>query len=290
MGLFVNGVLTKLKFIIINFRIKKENLKKIGILLIHGLWEHQGRHDINASWFKNLNIDPFLMDLPGHGNNTEVFGHIEKWDEIENSVEQAYKKLNQYDIKLVFGISFGGQVGLHCILKGIIDPDFLILSAPSLGDNYPQFIKTLSKSLSKFTPRLRVPSSANKRNLSTKEVSSIINSNDHTFINLQYGNINDHLSELNEISEKPLYQVPGVDLTYNIDSLASIIKNCDLIITIDNSTAHLAAVLGKPVWILIPFNNDFRWMENSENTIWYKNALLVRQNKKNDWSESYKNI
>ena len=50
------------------------------------------------------------MDLPGHGNNTEVFGHIEKWDEIENSVEQAYKKLNQYDIKLVFGISFGGQV------------------------------------------------------------------------------------------------------------------------------------------------------------------------------------
>ena len=114
-------------------------------------------------------IATVLMDLPGHGNNTEVFGHIEKWDEIENSVEQAYKKLNQYDIKLVFGISFGGQVGLHCILKGIIDPDFLILSAPSLGDNYPQFIKTLSKSLSKFTPRLRVPSSANKRNLSTDE-------------------------------------------------------------------------------------------------------------------------
>ena len=28
------------------------------------------------------------MDLPGHGNNTEVFGHIEKWDEIENSVEK----------------------------------------------------------------------------------------------------------------------------------------------------------------------------------------------------------
>ena len=48
----------------------------------------------------------------------------------------------------------------------------------------------------------------NKRNLSTKEISSIINSNDHTFINLQYGNINDQLSELNEISKKPLYQVP----------------------------------------------------------------------------------
>ena len=130
----------------------------------------------------------------------------------------------------------------------------------------------------------------NKRNLSTKEISSIINSNDHTFINLQYGNINDQLSELNEISKKPLYQVPGIDLTYNIDSLASIIKNCDLIITIDNSTAHLAAVLGKPVWILIPFNNDFRWMENSEDTIWYKNALLLRQDKKNEWTQAIHNI
>ena len=130
----------------------------------------------------------------------------------------------------------------------------------------------------------------NKRNLSTKEISSIINSNDHTFINLQYGNINDQLSELNEISKKPLYQVPGIDLTYNIDSLASIIKNCDLIITIDNSTAHLAAVLGKPVWILIPFNNDFRWMENLEDTIWYKNALLLRQDKKNEWTQAIQNI
>ena len=45
----------------------------------------------------------------------------------------------------------------------------VIVLGPSLGDNYPQFIKTLSKSLSKFTPRLRVPSSANKRNLSTDE-------------------------------------------------------------------------------------------------------------------------
>ena len=123
-----------------------------------------------------------------------------------------------------------------------------------------------------------------------EEISSIINSNDHTFINLQYGNINDKLSELNEISKKPLYQVPGIDLTYNVDSLASVIKNCDLIITIDNSTAHLAAVLGKPVWILIPFNNDFRWMENSEETIWYKNALLLRQNQKNDWSQAIYNI
>ena len=95
---------------------------------------------------------------------------------------------------------------------------------------------------------------------------------------------------MSRISNKSLHEIPGIDLTYNIDSLASIIKNCDLIITIDNSTAHLAAALGKPVWILLPSNNDFRWMENKEESIWYKNVLLLRQNKNNNWSEVRQNI
>jgi len=102
--------------------------------------------------------------------------------------------------------------------------------------------------------------------------------------------IKNNLDEIKNLSAKPLHQIPGIDLTHNIDSLASIINNCDLIITIDNSTAHLAASLGKPVWILLPYFNDFRWMENSEDTIWYKNALLLRQSKKNDWSQIINNI
>ena len=84
--------------------------------------------------------------------------------------------------------------------------------------------------------------------------------------------------------------MPGVDLTNNLESLSSIISNCDLIITIDNSTAHLASALGKPVWILLPYANDFRWMENSEDTIWYKNTLLLRQTEKEDWSQVIYNI
>ena len=129
-----------------------------------------------------------------------------------------------------------------------------------------------------------------KRSLSSEELSSIVNSNNHTFINLQYGDIRKSLEQFSKISNKSLHEIPGIDLTYNIDSLASIIKNCDLIITIDNSTAHLAAALGKPVWILLPSNNDFRWMENKEESIWYKNVLLLRQNKNNNWSEVIQNI
>ena len=129
-----------------------------------------------------------------------------------------------------------------------------------------------------------------KRSLSPEELSSIVNSSNHTFINLQYGDTRKSLEQFSKISNKSLHEIPGIDLTYNIDSLASIIKNCDLIITIDNSTAHLAAALGKPVWILLPSNNDFRWMENKEESIWYKNVLLLRQNKTDNWSEVIQNI
>ena len=129
-----------------------------------------------------------------------------------------------------------------------------------------------------------------RRSLSSQQVSSIMNYNNHTFINLQYGNINSSLQEINELSEKSIYQVPGVDLTNNIESLSSIISNCDLIITIDNSTAHLASALGKPVWILLPYYNDFRWMEDTEESIWYKNSLLLRQTIKEDWSQVISNI
>ena len=106
-------------------------MKKVGILLIHGLWEHKGRHDVNASWFKNLNIEPFLVDLPGHGKNADVFGHIEQWEEVENSIVEAYKVIESYEVKIVFGISFGGQVALHCILKNIIAVSYTHLTLPT---------------------------------------------------------------------------------------------------------------------------------------------------------------
>ena len=78
--------------------------------------------------------------------------------------------------------------------------------------------------------------------------------------------------------------MPFVDLTNDISSVADIIRNCDLIISVDNTTAHLAAALGKPVWLLLPYNADFRWMEDITTSLWYKNVTLIRQQKENDWS------
>ena len=124
---------------------------------------------------------------------------------------------------------------------------------------------------------------AEVRNFSPRQVARITETGPNNFINLQYGDVQKQIDEINSQTQNPLYTIPEVDLTLNIEAVASIIENCDLIISIDNSTAHLAASLGKPVWMPIPFWAEMRWMENTENTPWYKNLLLLRQKSENDW-------
>jgi hypothetical protein len=66
--------------------------------------------------------------------------------------------------------------------------------------------------------------------------------------------------------------------------LAAVISLLDLVITVDGATAHLAGALGKPVWILLPFQADFRWMRERSDSPWYPTARLFRQSSADDWS------
>jgi len=57
----------------------------------------------------------------------------------------------------------------------------------------------------------------------------------------------------------------------------------DIVITIDNSTAHLAAALGVPTWLLVPFAPDWRWLLNGDRSPWYPTVRLFRQPSPGDW-------
>ncbi len=64
---------------------------------------------------------------------------------------------------------------------------------------------------------------------------------------------------------------------------AAAVENLDLIISVDTATAHLAGAMGKPVWILLPYGADWRWLADRENSPWYPTARLFRQRRKGDW-------
>jgi hypothetical protein len=75
----------------------------------------------------------------------------------------------------------------------------------------------------------------------------------------------------------------GDDLSDFRDT-AALLDLIDLIITVDTSVAHLAGAMGKPVWILLPYNSDWRWLLHRTDTPWYPSVRLFRQQQIGDWA------
>lgn len=65
---------------------------------------------------------------------------------------------------------------------------------------------------------------------------------------------------------------------------ASVIRQLDLVISVDTAVAHLAGALGHPVWTLLPYAADWRWSVEGETTHWYPSMTLIRQTKPRDWN------
>jgi tetratricopeptide (TPR) repeat protein len=70
----------------------------------------------------------------------------------------------------------------------------------------------------------------------------------------------------------------------NFSDTAALISNLDLTISVDTSAAHLAGALAKPVWVLLAFAPEWRWLLDREDTPWYPTARLFRQDDTRDWA------
>ena len=93
--------------------------------------------------------------------------------------------------------------------------------------------------------------------------------------------------DLKEGDAERLPDYPLVNLVPRIQDFADaarFIGQMDLVITCDTATAHLAGGMGKPVWILLPFAPDWRWLTDRSDSPWYPTARLFRQPKTDDWA------
>jgi tetratricopeptide (TPR) repeat protein len=71
---------------------------------------------------------------------------------------------------------------------------------------------------------------------------------------------------------------------------AALIANLDLVITIDSAVAHLAGALGRPTWVLLPYERDWRWLRDREDSPWYPTVHLFQQTQRGNWDELFTRV
>ena len=129
------------------------------------------------------------------------------------------------------------------------------------------------------------------------------------------GHLNDHNRSIDPELFRPLIETPGVeafslmvgrdgeaarvfgdglsDLAPHLGDFAdtaAAIAHLDLVISVDTAPAHLAGALGAPVWTLLPFNSDWRWMLDRDDSPWYPSMRLFRQETPGDWEGVFQEV
>jgi Tfp pilus assembly protein PilF len=120
------------------------------------------------------------------------------------------------------------------------------------------------------------------RSIDLSSFASLFARPDIRWVSLQYG-AHDALENEAAAAGAPILIDRSVNQFSNIDAFAAQIAAMDLVVTIDNSTAHLAGALGVPAWVLLPFVSDWRWLQEREDSPWYPTLRLFRQPKCGDW-------
>jgi Flp pilus assembly protein TadD len=73
------------------------------------------------------------------------------------------------------------------------------------------------------------------------------------------------------------------DALHDFTDTAALMANLDLVIAVDTSVAHLAGALGRPLWVLLPYTPDWRWLVDRTDSPWYPTARLFRQDAGREW-------
>jgi len=116
-------------------------------------------------------------------------------------------------------------------------------------------------------------------------VKEFIKDEGFNFVSLQY----DIRKEEEVILEK--YLSKTIHLINDFNDTANIIKELDLVISVDTSVVHLCGALNKKCWVLLPdINSDWRWLEEGSNSPWYPSVRIFRNHNEEGWELLLKKV
>lgn len=118
-----------------------------------------------------------------------------------------------------------------------------------------------------------------KRSIQIQDFYPLIRDIDADFCNLQFGP-----KGLEFIEHNYAFPFPFLSQDYDFLDTAAVIKNLDLVISVDTSVAHLSASVGTPTWILSRYDGCWRWLKNRTDSPWYPNIVkLFHQSERGNW-------
>ena len=103
------------------------------------------------------------------------------------------------------------------------------------------------------------------------------------FINVQYGECADEIAIARQKLGIEICEFAEGDPLVDLDDFAAKIAALDLVISVGNTTVHLAGALGVPVWALLPTVPAWRWLIEGERNPWYTSVRAIRQTTTGDW-------
>ena len=152
-----------------------------------------------------------------------------------------------------------------------------------VASNYLRLPRTIRNTLSDSgVPKIGIVWSAGdwnpSRSIPLESLLPVVSRSECEFWNLQGGSVRSAWSALN---------CPGLRdseaCANGVFSLATVISQLDLVITVDTLAAHLAGALGVPAWVMLQFAADWRWMSERIDSPWYPSLRLFRQQSPGDW-------
>jgi tetratricopeptide (TPR) repeat protein len=120
------------------------------------------------------------------------------------------------------------------------------------------------------------------RSVPLDELAALLRTGGCHFIDLQYGDTTAERTDLERATGLCVHHWDeAID---DLDQCAALISNLDLVISVCTAAVHMTGALGRPAWILVPSNPEWRYLADGEHMPWYPSATLIRQTGDGGWS------